>query len=211
MTEPPTRKGMRTRARLLDAAKEVFGEAGFVAARVSDIAERAGLSHGAFYHYFDSKEQVFREIAESLDDRLAEPMESAILAPESSEDPRERLFGALHSHLIRYRDEAPIMKVIEQMARYDEEVAAIRTARSTRHRKQIGESIRRMQERGLADRSVDAEISAAALASMVERFAEMWLAQGELEADVDEAADTLTTLFVNALKLQRGKGRRFRS
>ena len=36
---------------------------------------------------------------------------------------------------------------------------------------------------------------------MVERFAEMWLAQGQLEADLDDAADTLARLCVNALGL----------
>ncbi|MET0912254.1 MAG: TetR/AcrR family transcriptional regulator, partial [Acidimicrobiales bacterium] len=57
---PRSRKGEETRARLVVAAKEVFEEHGFVEARISDIAKRAGLSsHGAFYHYFDSKEQVF--------------------------------------------------------------------------------------------------------------------------------------------------------
>ncbi len=68
MTEamaPRSRKGAETRARLLEAAKRVFEEKGFLDARISDISERAGLSHGSFYHYFDSKEQIFREIAEA--------------------------------------------------------------------------------------------------------------------------------------------------
>src|SRR6202035_6104610 len=78
---PRSRKGVQTRARLLDAAKQIFEERGFLEARISDIAERAGLSHGAFYHYFDSKEQVFREVAKALDDRLSEPMGSVILPP----------------------------------------------------------------------------------------------------------------------------------
>src|SRR3954464_6299717 len=91
-TRPRSPKGVRTRARLLEAAKEIFEEDGFLDARISDISERAGLSHGAFYHHFDSKEQVFREVAESLDDEWAEPMESVIFAPGSAPDPHERLF-----------------------------------------------------------------------------------------------------------------------
>ena len=59
-----------------------------------------------------------------------------------------------------------------------------------------------MQRRRRADATIDPEIAAAALGSMVERFAEMWLAQGQLEADLDDAAETLATLFVNALRLQ---------
>src|SRR5205823_5618277 len=63
-------KGARTRARLVEAAKEVFAEQGLPDARIADIAERAGVSYGSFYHYFDSKEALFREIADELDDRL---------------------------------------------------------------------------------------------------------------------------------------------
>jgi AcrR family transcriptional regulator len=199
---PRSRKGVQTRARLLEAAKEIFEENGFLEARISDIAERAGLSHGAFYHYFDSKEQVFREIAEMLDDQLAEPMERVIFAPGSSADPRERLFTALQAHLERYRDEAKIMGVIEQVSRYDEHVAAVRSARSQRHREQIEASIRGMQRRGLSDPSLDPKIAAAALASMVERFAEMALAQDQLKCKLDDAAGTLAGLFVNALQMK---------
>jgi len=201
-TTPRSRKGAQTRARLLDAAKQIFEERGFLEARVSDIAERAGLSHGAFYHYFDSKEQIFREVAKALDDRLSEPMDSVILAPTSTVNPQERLFVAIHRHLDAYREEARIMRVIEQVARYDEHVFAVRAAAGARHRRQIADSIGRMQRRRLADPKLDPEIAAAALGSMVERFAEMWLAQGQLEADLDDAAETLTALFVNALGLK---------
>ena len=67
---PRSRKGVQTRARLVEAAKGVFEDDGFLNARVSDIAERAGMSHGSFYHYFDSKDEVFLEVAEGLEERL---------------------------------------------------------------------------------------------------------------------------------------------
>jgi AcrR family transcriptional regulator len=202
---PRSRKGVQTRARLVDAAKEIFEENGFLEARISDIAERAGLAHGGFYHYFDSKEQVFREVAETLDDRLSEPMESIIFAPVSNADPQERLLTAIRRHLEQYADESRIMGVIEQVARYDEHVAAVRATRSRRHREEIEASIRRLQRRGLAARTLDPAIAAAALASMVERFAEMWLAQRQIDCEIGDAAQTLATLFVNGLQL---KGRR---
>ena len=59
-----TRRGAETRARLVQAAKEIFERDGFLEARITDIAQRAGVSHGSYYHYFDSKEQLFREVAE---------------------------------------------------------------------------------------------------------------------------------------------------
>ena len=78
---------METRARLVEAAKEVFELDGFLDARISDIAERAGLSHGSFYHYFDSKEEVFREVAAEVEERLSEPINSVILDPSSTATP----------------------------------------------------------------------------------------------------------------------------
>jgi AcrR family transcriptional regulator len=199
---PRSGRGARTRLRLLEAAKEIFEENGFLNARVTDIAERAGFSHGAFYHYFDSKEQIFREVAETLDDQLSEPMASVIFARGAAGGPRERYYTALHRHLEQYRSEARMMGVIEQVARYDEYVAGVRAVRNREHREEMEASVRRLQQRGRADRALNPEITAAALGSMVERFAEMWLAQGQLDCDLDEAAETLARLFVNALQLR---------
>jgi AcrR family transcriptional regulator len=67
---PRSRKGVRTRARLIDAAKQVFERDGFLDARIVDIAETADLAPGSFYHYFDSKEQIFLEVAEAQEARL---------------------------------------------------------------------------------------------------------------------------------------------
>ena len=64
--EPRSAKGRRTRARLLEAGKTVFERDGFLQARISDIAAEAQVSHGSFYHYFDSKESVLDELFTSL-------------------------------------------------------------------------------------------------------------------------------------------------
>ncbi|MBV8297212.1 MAG: TetR/AcrR family transcriptional regulator, partial [Acidimicrobiia bacterium] len=52
-----------------------------------------------------------------------------------------------------------------------------------------------------ADSTLDPKIAAAALGSMVERFAELALAQGQLNCKLDVAADTLASLLVNALQM----------
>jgi AcrR family transcriptional regulator len=64
-------KAARTRARLVEAAREVFGNLGYDGTRVDDVASAASISHGAFYRYFSGKEEVFREVATpALDDVL---------------------------------------------------------------------------------------------------------------------------------------------
>lgn len=52
------------RTAILDAAREVFGELGFEASTVRDIVRRSGLSVGAFYNYYRSKEEVFAALAD---------------------------------------------------------------------------------------------------------------------------------------------------
>ncbi len=47
---------------ILDAALKVFGECGFVRAKLDDVARIAGVSKGTLYLYFDSKETLFREM-----------------------------------------------------------------------------------------------------------------------------------------------------
>jgi AcrR family transcriptional regulator len=195
---PRSRKGAETRARLLDAAKEVFEEAGFRDARISDIADRAGLSHGAFYHYFDSKEQVFREVADVQEARLL-----AQSNEESSSRPSEldRILRANRSYLERYRDNGKIMGVIEEVSRYDDHVSEARMRRQKHFADRAERSIRRLQEEGHADPAVDPGIAALALGSMVARVAELWLIEGWGTYDLDTVADQLTRLWANAIGL----------
>jgi AcrR family transcriptional regulator len=63
-------RGERRMAALLDAAAEVFAEAGYAAATTNAIAARAGVSPGSLYQYFRSKE----DIAEALATRFIEQM-----------------------------------------------------------------------------------------------------------------------------------------
>ncbi|MER5546298.1 ScbR family autoregulator-binding transcription factor [Streptomyces sp. NPDC002589] len=59
---PKQERSQRTRAALLQAAAEIFGESGFAGASVNKIANRAGLTLGALYFHFENKEAVAREI-----------------------------------------------------------------------------------------------------------------------------------------------------
>jgi AcrR family transcriptional regulator len=59
-------RGTGTQRRILGAALDVFGEAGFAESRVELITERAGCSRPAFYQYFSSKDAVFWALAGQL-------------------------------------------------------------------------------------------------------------------------------------------------
>ena len=69
-------RAVRTRAALVRAAAEVFGENGFAGASVTQIVERAGLTLGAMYFHFKSKEALAREIVSNQPDLVVPPLEA---------------------------------------------------------------------------------------------------------------------------------------
>jgi AcrR family transcriptional regulator len=55
----PQKRAEETRGRILDAAVRKFSISGYDAASVDDICAEAGVSKGAFYHHFPTKQAVF--------------------------------------------------------------------------------------------------------------------------------------------------------
>ena len=201
---PQTRRGEETRARLVRAAKEIFERDGFLDARITDISKAAGFSHGAYYHYFDSKEQLFREVAELQEEQLTAPTDDPHLADAPGDSPKERILKANRRYLQRYRDEARIMGVIEQVSRYDEQVNEVRMNRMKHFAERSERAIRRWQQEGIADPDIDPALVADALGAMVGRFAELWLVQEYREYDFDHVVEQLSRVWASALQLKDG-------
>ncbi len=131
-------KKARTRAQLIDAAATVFARRGFVAASLDEVAEEAGLTKGAVYSNFDSKEDLFQAV---LDERFDEPMQQgaevidrasgtteehamagARMFIDAVEQERELFLLALefHIYVARHPEFAPAYR-----ARYREQLAQV--------------------------------------------------------------------------------------
>ncbi|MFT4625455.1 MAG: AcrR family transcriptional regulator [Myxococcota bacterium] len=65
------------RSQILRAARAIFIRKGYLAARVEDVAKRAGLSKGAVYFYFSSKRQLFLALVQDEHDNTYSFLESA--------------------------------------------------------------------------------------------------------------------------------------
>ena len=78
----------QTRAALIAAGRTLFTERGFAGAGREEIVERAGLTRGALYHHFASKEDLFAAVYEEVERDLTE---AVIVAAAGSNDPVEGL------------------------------------------------------------------------------------------------------------------------
>ncbi len=59
-----------TRRRIIDSAVELFAELGYGETGLADVLQHAGVSKGAFYYHFDSKEAVATAIIEQFDAKV---------------------------------------------------------------------------------------------------------------------------------------------
>ena len=73
---------------ILKRAAAVFARVGYASATISDLADAAGLSRGALYHYFPSKEAILRDI---FDQHLADFLDRVDQAMQASRVPVEQL------------------------------------------------------------------------------------------------------------------------
>ncbi|MEU1981716.1 TetR/AcrR family transcriptional regulator [Nocardia sp. NPDC019395] len=191
-----TYRGRETRRRLLEAAKEVFERDGFIHARITDICTAAGISHGSFYTYFVTKEEIFTEVADSVEVELltTEP------APEDT-DPVQRVRLANEHYLRVYGANAKIMSVIHQVSTIDAEVRDIRLQRQNAFAQAIERRIHLLQESGEADTGIEPAYAAQALGGMVAHFTDH-LFNTENDFDLDTATEQLTRIWVNALGMR---------
>lgn len=79
-------QSQHTESTILNAALELMREAGFHSVTVRDICKKAGITTGAFYHHFRSKEELFDKGFAPLDQHIRQVLES-----KPTEDPAERL------------------------------------------------------------------------------------------------------------------------
>ena len=75
-----TAQGVERKQQLLDCAAALFAERGYAETRVIDIVRAAGVAKGLFYWYFDNKEALFKELAESIRLQLRR-QQGAVLDP----------------------------------------------------------------------------------------------------------------------------------
>lgn len=110
---PATAKGAATRAFILETAAAVFAERGFGATTLSQLIERSGLTKGAFYFYFPSKEALALAVLHDKQQQwLTAVREEVMREPDATAQLR-----ALGPAIVRLHHEDPSASSITRLTR----------------------------------------------------------------------------------------------
>ncbi|AOE87143.1 TetR/AcrR family transcriptional regulator [Pseudomonas sp. TCU-HL1] len=151
-------KALRTRTSLLDAARaELLEQGGGL--EVGRVAERAGVSVGLIYRYFNSRAGLLAAVAEDFHDRYqAEVMAVDPLPGAEDWCSREEQRVRLAVQFVYAEPLAPLLLV--SLAR-EPEVAALEAQRIAENVRQGADNIRRGQAAGQLNASLDPELVSA--------------------------------------------------
>ena len=108
---PRTARGQRTMRKILDAAREEFGERGYSESSIVGITQRAGVALGTFYTYFDSKEALFQALVRDMSNQVRDNVGPALSDAADGLDGERR---ALEAFLKFARDHRDIYRIIDE-------------------------------------------------------------------------------------------------
>lgn len=200
LPSPTTPKGKATLARILDAGRKVFGESGYVSMRMSDLAERSGLSMGALYRYFDNKDDVFLAIIHDIHNELyAASRPSGAHTFQSA--PYETILESNRGYLSHYCNHRKVMRAFIEATMVDQRYTDMWWYMRERHIKRVATALNR--DHGISEiNGMAARISLEALASMTEQSAYVWYAHPAASAQVlpvDDGAKIVSDIWYLAL------------
>lgn len=115
---------VRTRQKVLDAARQLFAERGYEPATIRDIAKGAGMSTGAVFANFQDKAELFEAVLATDLVRLTDTMKTAAAAEGST---RARLLSALGAGYHGSLEQLPLVQAVIARSWFQPVAAEMRT------------------------------------------------------------------------------------
>ncbi len=185
-------RGVETMHRLLSAGITVFGRRGLHAARVDDIVKAAETSHGTFYRYFASKEDLFRALTTDVADRLGDLADSlGPLRPGPDGEATLRAWVARFREV--YDQYGPVIQTWTEAEQDETPEGRLGTDVLAQFVARLAERIRAADVDG-----VDPDVAAVALVAMIERVT-YYTATRLVPADGDDVTDVLAAAAQRSL------------
>lgn len=194
-------KAAETRAALLDAARRLFAERGYLNTKITDITAAAGRATGSFYEHFSSKDELLKALLAELEDAVDARVAAMEHPREHDLTDRDQLRDHLAAPWAVLRDNRAVAVALFQAMVADDPGSGRAWRDLQEQTGTIREHLEYLTERGHRLPG-DPELVAAAIGAMLLTLNYALLPGA---ADDDRVLDTLTDLTLYGLAAAKGQ------
>ncbi|MEH7333934.1 TetR/AcrR family transcriptional regulator [Neobacillus drentensis] len=192
-------RSIKTREKLLEAAKEVFLEDGFHKATISQMIKKANIGYGTAYVHFEGKEDILIVLMENVMEKFYEIAEVSFF-PKTKKEAMEIILEQATAFLKMAETERNMMQVFEQAIGISTAISNKWKAIREKFIQRISEDIAYAQESRLARPELNHKLAARGWFFTNEMY--LWeIVRNEHLDTVEEVAKTITAIYTRGLYL----------
>jgi TetR/AcrR family fatty acid metabolism transcriptional regulator len=184
--------------KIIDAATKVFAKKGFYNAKVSEIAQEAGIADGTIYIYFKHKDDILISLFEEKMKEVLDNMKKQISL---ETDPLKKIekFALVHLKLIQdNKDIAEIIQVeLRQSSKF---MKNYHNTKFFEYLDLIGRIIQEGQEKGLVREDILPGIAKRAFFGALDEMSRFWVLSKKPKYDIQTASRQISGFFINGIK-----------
>lgn len=194
----------RKRGAILRAAVEVFAERGYFAARMREVAERAGVADGTLYLYFKGKEHLLVSL---LEEHTHAFLVRARRDAAAFEDPRQKLRSVVERHLVSLERDRALARVFQIELRHSRRfLREIARGQVAMYLRLLQEIIEQGVASGWFRADVPTDVAARAVFGAVDELITAWVLSSR-PRPLAKKAEPLLRLLLEGLEAQKGRER----
>ena len=187
---------------IVDAALAVFAGKGFAGARLDDVAEKAGISKGTIYLYFDTKEDLFKAcVRETLGAHLEGSRDLADSFDGDTSDLLRKIVGGIGQQLSKGEFRTILLLLISEGPRFPELVSFYQNEIIRPGMGILGAVIQRGVERGEFKRTGLSDFPMLLMSPVMMTVIWNHLFSDLKEINLDEALQVHLTTLLNGLQV----------
>lgn len=190
-------RGDATKAALIAAARELFGERGYAATPTEDVVAAAGVTKGALYHHFGGKQELFRVVHEQLLHEISD----AVVAIFNQPDPWRDIVDGCAAWIDAHRDPA-VRRIVLTDARSVLDDDMVRDIEGRFGVVALRGALRKNRTAGMLDPDADLNALALVLVGAL-REACLFVAGAADQQQARDEAVTIVTRMLESFRVQR--------
>mgnify|MGYP000518928981 CR=1 FL=1 len=191
------KKDNEKRKRILDSAIKVFAKTGYSDARIQDVAEEAGVSHGTVYIYFKNKDALFMSIFQEILGELIQYISSEIQKEKNAEDKIRRIIS-MQLDIIEENPDLTKLILIE-FPRSGNFLNDSNTNVLSRYIDLISDVLKEGIDEGIFSIEMRTEVTATMIYAGIQGIATRWILDG-MDYSLKAMEKSIADILLNGLK-----------